>query len=124
MRPIPYSGRANVWPVRQRRKIGPPNADPTLVVLVGSLTMWMRCVGAVRRRVRAANPDLLRGRAGIGFAVPVLIGTVRGLASFVVTLFFSPEPGAKNWLPTWRSSSWRRVRDALAGCRHAGEDRQ
>ena len=27
----------------------------------------------------------------MGFAVPMLIGTVGGLISFVITLFFSPE---------------------------------
>jgi SHS family lactate transporter-like MFS transporter len=32
---------------------------------------------------------------GMGFAVPMLIGTVGGLVSFVVTLFFSPETKGK-----------------------------
>jgi SHS family lactate transporter-like MFS transporter len=32
---------------------------------------------------------------GMGFAVPMLIGTVGGLVSFVVTLFFSPETRGK-----------------------------
>jgi SHS family lactate transporter-like MFS transporter len=31
----------------------------------------------------------------MGFAVPMLIGTVGGLVSFVVTLFFSPETKGK-----------------------------
>lgn len=31
----------------------------------------------------------------VGFAIPMLIGTVGGLASFVVTLFFSPETKGK-----------------------------
>ena len=31
----------------------------------------------------------------MGFAVPMLIGTLGGLASFVVTLFFSPETKGK-----------------------------
>ena len=28
---------------------------------------------------------------GMGFAMPMLIGSVRGLTGFVITLFFSPE---------------------------------
>jgi SHS family lactate transporter-like MFS transporter len=31
----------------------------------------------------------------MGFAVPMLIGTVGGLISFVITLFFSPETRGK-----------------------------
>jgi MFS transporter, SHS family, lactate transporter len=31
----------------------------------------------------------------MGFAVPMLIGTVGGLISFVITLFFSPETKGK-----------------------------
>jgi MFS transporter, SHS family, lactate transporter len=32
----------------------------------------------------------------MGFAVPMLIGTVGGLISFVITLFFSPETKGKD----------------------------
>jgi MFS transporter, SHS family, lactate transporter len=35
----------------------------------------------------------------MGFAVPMLIGTVGGLISFVVTLFFSPETMGKTMVP-------------------------
>ena len=35
----------------------------------------------------------------MGFAVPMLIGTVGGLISFVITLFFSPETKGKVMVP-------------------------
>ena len=35
----------------------------------------------------------------MGFAVPMLIGRVGGLISFVITLFFSLKQKAKRWWP-------------------------